>query len=196
MSTTDPVVPAVPPIIAPPAETPRVFTQDDVTAIATREKAQGHRAAMQEVSEKLGMTIEEATKLVADHKAAEDAQKSEAQKDREAAATERAEAATLKSEAARELHVARVTSALIAAGVDAKTIPVINLAVPVGADAAAITVAIDALKVTAPGLFGVAPARQDTTPPAPPGSPAAGKSAAEEAAAVALERGWTKPPAV
>lgn len=196
MTTTDPAVPAVPPIGTSPAETPRVFTQDDVTAIATREKAQGHRAAMQEVSEKFGMTIEEATKLVADHKAAEDAQKSEAQKDREAAAADRADAAQIKAAAAQELHAAKVTSALIAAGVDAKTIPVINLAVPVGADAAAITVAIDALKVTAPGLFTAAPARQDTTPPAPPGTPAAGKSAAEEAAAVALERGWTKPPAV
>lgn len=194
MSATDPAVPVVPPTPTPPADTPRVFTQDDVTAIATREKAQGHRAAMQEVSEKFGMSIEDATAALAAKKLADDAQKSDAQKDREAAAADRADAAQIKAAATQELHAAKVTSALIAAGVDAKTIPVINLAVPVGADAAAITVAIDALKVAAPGLFTVAPARQDTTPPAPPGSPAAGKSAAEEAAAVALERGWTKPP--
>ncbi|WP_169165111.1 hypothetical protein [Cellulomonas taurus] len=180
----------------PPAPTPpATFTQQQLNDIAASEKAQGRNAALREVSEKLGMTVEDAAQVLAAAKAADDANKSDAQRDREAAAKEKAEAEAEKAAAAADRHAARVERLLGTAGAANVAVAARAIDVAVGADDATVTAAIEKLKTDAPGLFGAAPTAPHTDPSKPPAAPPAKGTAAERAAAIAASRGYTKPAA-
>lgn len=89
--------------------------QAEMTRIATREKAEGKRAAEREIAEQLGVSVEEAKQLIADRKAAEDAKKDELAKATEAKAAADAKAA----DAERQLTEARLTQRIYDALEDA-----------------------------------------------------------------------------
>lgn len=88
------------------------FTQRDLNRIGTKEKAEGKAAALREVAEQLGCTVEEAKAALDKAREAEDKTKSEAQRDREKAQQELAAAEKAKQEAAQERHSALIERAL------------------------------------------------------------------------------------
>lgn len=152
----------------------RTFTQDEVSNIAAREKAQGRQAAENQLAEDLGVPIEEAREIIEQHRQREEAEKTEAQKAREAADREKAEAEQAKAEAARERHDAKVERALLKAGVNPdileRATPSLNL--EVGADDAAIKAEIDALKKDVPSFFGTGNGKPPSSTPG--GTPPSG----------------------
>lgn len=92
------------------------FTQADLKRIAAKEKAEGKRAAEKALADSLGVSLDEAKKIIAKHRETEDANKSEAEREREKAKQEREAAEAEKREAAAEKHEARIERALVAAG--------------------------------------------------------------------------------
>ncbi len=190
---TAPTEGATPPAGAPAAPPAATFTQEQVTAIGAREKSEGRNAALREVSDQLGMSVEDAKTFLAAAKAADDANKTEAQRALDAATTARAEAETARSEAAADRHAARVERLLTTSGAANVAVAARALDVTVGADEAAVSAAIEQLKTDAPGLFGAAPSAPHTDPSRPPATPPAAKTAAEQAAAIAAGRGYAKP---
>ena len=179
---------------APAAKT---FTQDDVTALAAAERDQGKRAGKAAAQDEINAAIKAAglpdgTDLSAVLEAAkrataaDEAAKTQAQRELDAAAKAKADAEQLLATAAKTLHDAKVERAL--AGAVNVAIAARALDVAVGADDDAIKAAVDNLKADVPGLF-------STTAPAPgsdPGNPPAAKdtrlSAREEAKAWAAQR--------
>lgn len=202
--------PPAPPIPAAPTDpraaenADKTFTQEQVTAFLTREKDQGERAGKAAVAaalnEKLvaaGLTdvdLDTAIALAASARAAEDAQKSEAQRALEAANTAKADAERIRAEATAELHAAKVTSALTSAGAANVAIAARAIDVTPGATPEEIKAAVDKLKTDAPGLFATT-AAPGSDPGTPPGGKPAGQTAKERAAALAEARGWGKPAA-
>lgn len=190
----DPPVNDGTPGAAPAAKT---FTQDDVTALAAAERDQGKRAGKAAAQDEINAAIKAAglpdgTDLSAVLEAAkrataaDEAAKTQAQRDADIAAKAKADAEQLLATAAKTLHDAKVERAL--AGAVNATIAARALDVAVGADDDAIKAAVDKLKAEVPGLF-------STTAPAPgsdPGNPPAAKdarlSAREEAKAWAAQR--------
>lgn len=190
----DPPVNDGTPGAAPAAKT---FTQDDVTALAAAERDQGKRAGKAAAQDEINAAIKAAglpdgTDLSAVLEAAkrataaDEAAKTQAQRDADIAAKAKADAEQLLATAAKTLHDAKVERAL--AGAVNATIAARALDVAVGADDDAIKAAVDKLKAEVPGLF-------STTAPAPgsdPGNPPAAKdarlSAREEAKAWAEQR--------
>lgn len=173
--------PPSPPPPAPPAPAPpepgKSFTQDDITRIATREKAEGRQAGINEILKELGVTdLEEGKTLLKRIRDAEDAQKTQAQKDAEAALTAKAEADKARKEAALERLMAKTERALLKAGVpDTKLEKVAKLvSLDSKADDAAIAQAVEDVKKDFPELFtGAAPPDPGKNPPKPsdPGGP-------------------------
>lgn len=139
------------------------FTQDDLNRVGSREKKEGREAALKEFAAKLGIeSLDEAAKIIKEHKDRQDQEKSEAQLAREAADKEKAEALKEKADANRERHEARVERHLLRAGVpegegDTAGVALARVArmldVEVGADAEAITEAVEELKKDFPALF-------------------------------------------
>lgn len=169
----------------------KTFSQEDVTAIAAREKDQGKRAAQEEISKRLGVPIEEAERLLKEMRKRADDEKSEAQRAREAADAEKAEAEREKQAAAQERHDARVERALLASGItdEAKVKRVGRLLdVEVGAEPDVIKAAVTTLKKDMPELFGEAPGGKKPPASDPNGKPPTGKSGDESA----LERGMKR----
>ena len=180
---------------APPAGPPAVktFTQDEVTAIATREKDQGRVLALREATEKLGgLTIEDAAKLAEAARAADEANKTEAQRELAAAQADKAAAAKEKADAAADRHAARLERLLGKAGAVDVEIAARALDIALGADEAAVTAAIEAFKTKVPGMFatGTTPPNTDPGHQPPPGG-GAKSTVTEQAAALAKARGWT-----
>ena len=179
------------------APTAKTFTQDDVTALAAAERDQGKRAGKAAAQDEINAAIKAAglpdgTDLSAVLEAAkrataaDEAAKTQAQRDADVAAKAKADAEAYLATAAKTLHDAKVERAL--AGAVNATIAARALDVAVGADDDAIKAAVDNLKADVPGLF-------STTAPAPgsdPGNPPAAKdtrlSAREEAKAWAEQR--------
>ncbi|MCR6649717.1 MAG: hypothetical protein NVV70_16860 [Cellulomonas sp.] len=143
------------------------LTQDQVNQIVQQRIAEATRRAEEKAQADLAAKLGGASldDVLAAHKTAQanaDALKSEAQRDREAAAREKAEAEQLKTDAAAELHITRITAALVAAGAPEKAATAITVpGVKVGATPEEIKTAVAALKTDLPGLF---------TAPAVPGS--------------------------
>ncbi|WP_097865804.1 hypothetical protein [Streptomyces sp. rh34] len=179
--------PQDPPKPSPPA-TPRTFTQDELTALAAKEKAQGERAgaraALEKVAADLGFTnLEDAKAFIEEGRRAKEAQLTEQEKrerelaDREARADAREKAAADRERAATRRAI---LVGLGATGVDLED-AVALLRVPDDADDTAITEAAEALKGRRGELFGVArpsdPAAVSGLPPAPGGAPAGGPPA-------------------
>ena len=179
------------------APTAKTFTQDDVTALAAAERDQGKRAGKGAAQDEINAAIKAAglpdgTDLSAVLEAAkrataaDEAAKTQAQRDADVAAKAKADAEAYLATAAKTLHDAKVERAL--AGAVNAAIAARALDVAVGADDDAIKAAVDKLKADVPGLF-------STTAPAPgsdPGNPPAAKdtrlSAREEAKAWAEQR--------
>lgn len=99
----------------PPASDKK-YSDADVNKIAAKHKAEGKAAAEKALAERLGVTVDEAAEIIRKHREAEDATKSEAERERAAAAKEREAAEAAKREAAAEIHEARVERALASSG--------------------------------------------------------------------------------
>lgn len=180
MTQPDPPAPTPAPTPAPPAPTPapepeKTLTQSEVNRIAAREKDEGKAAALREVQESLGIDLEAAKQILKEHNERNEAQKTEAQKARDAADKERAEAVKERAAATREIHDARVDRAFVGAGltdVDKVARYSKMLDVAVGASPEDISKAVESLKKEEPSLFGGTPAPKL---PAAPGSDPKGK---------------------
>lgn len=143
----------------------RTFTQADLDRIAGQARTEAKRTAARELAEQLGCTVEDAKAKIAAAAAAEDAEKTDAQRAREAADAEKAAAATERAEAARERLAAKVERHLLRAGVDEKALDRAHRLIDVDPDASDddITTEIEALKADIPALF--TPVGTQTPPP-------------------------------
>lgn len=178
---TPPAPPASPP--APPAppkpEGPASFSQEEVNAIATREKAEGERAAERKLAEQLGVPVAEAKKILQAHKDAQTAALTEAERAKQEAEQEKEAAAKDRAEAAAERLLVKKERALIRAGLHegrlGRAVKLVEVDDP-AADDAALDKAVGDLKKEMPELFtrppGAAPSGSPQgTPPAPAGQP-------------------------
>lgn len=160
--TPTPTPPAPDPTTAPPPPAPapappRTFSQDEVNSIATREKAQGERAANAAVAEALGMTVEDAAKVIADKKARDDAEKSELDKANEQVNTLTDQVAKASGETLSAQTARLVDHAIIRAGVsDLDQVSAIGGLVKVEADEVnvdTVVAAVEQVRETFPQLF-------------------------------------------
>ncbi|MFH8483597.1 hypothetical protein [Streptomyces sp. NPDC018055] len=175
------LTPQDPPKPGPPA-VPRTFTQDELTALAAKEKAQGERAgaraALEKVAADLGFSnLDDAKAFIEEGRKAKEAQLSEQQKkERELAEREaRAEAREKAAEARERTANRRALLAGLGATGDDLDDAAALLRVSDDADDEDVQAAADALKQRRPELFGAT--RQPdpaAVPPAPTGLPAAG----------------------
>lgn len=174
------------------------ISQAEMRRIAAREKAEGKQAAERAIADQLGVSIEEAKRIITAAKADEDKQKTEAQRAKEAADSEKAAAEKDKQDAKLERHQASVERALIRAlpndldddALDKRVARLSKLIeVEVGADADTIKAAVTQLKTEMPELFpttGTGPrggANGD-----PKGGPPKDKPKSEDAYSRGLER--------
>lgn len=181
----------------------KTFSQDDVTAAATRAAREAERKTRQRVeadlAEQLGCSVDEAKAKLAAAEKAEADKKSAADLALEAAETAKAEAAAEKAAAAKERLAAKVERRLVAAGVGqgieddadgkksaaalARAVRMLDLTPD--ADDDAIAAEIDALRDEVPALFTTSTGSGETPPPGvPPAKPkkgAGGKTPAERA---------------
>lgn len=182
-----------PPKPAPPAA--RTFTQEEVEALAAKEKAQGKRSAAKEFAEKHGFgSIEDAeTFIAAARQAQDDALSAQEKRDkelaaREARAEEREKAAETRERAANRRAV---LVGLGATGDDLEDAAAL-LRVADDADDTAVSEAAEKLKARRPELFGVTPSPDPTAktmPPAPGGAPAGGPPARQNPTGKPGDRG-------
>lgn len=182
---------------------PKTFTQEDLSALMAKEKAQGRRAGERAVTGLLSQTLKDAgfaedadlkevLTLAAAKRDADDAAASDAEKAVKAAEAREAEAAKKIAQAeAREFN-ARATIAL-AGAVDvnvAKAALAAYDVTPASSDED-LTEAITKLKTAAPGLF-----EKAVTVTTDPGSSRTGTTSTEtpreRAARRAQAQGWTK----
>ncbi|MFD9721125.1 hypothetical protein [Streptomyces sp. NPDC059076] len=187
--------PAVVPPVAPPPgddEEKVTITQRRLNVIMKDEKEEGRRAGLRSVAEAAGidpdtfdpakfaemlkaMDSERKAKLSEEQRKAEElAEREKALAERERKAVEQA-AETEKRDRESQIRAALVT--LGALGEDLEdAADMLEKRIPVGADAAAITTAAEALKKRRESLFG-GPAPATALPPAPGGGPAGGPPA-------------------
>lgn len=165
------------------------FTQADLDKAAAAARREGKRSAAEDLAKELGISVEDAKKVIADAKKAEDEKKDEATKAREAADAEKAAAEREKTEAAKERHAVKVERALLKAGIDPdKTERVAKLVeVEVGAEADEIETAVETLKSDIPTLF--AETDEETEDDKPTGSDPKGKQPKPKGGDDAIERG-------
>jgi len=187
---------------APPEPTPKTFSQDDLNNVSTRSrdegKRQGKTEAEQQVATDLGVSVEEAKRIIAESKRRSDEQKSEAERAKDAADAEKKAAADEKKAAASERHDTKLERFLLRAGVEAKLLARALRSlneVEIGADDAVIEKAVGDLKKDVPGLFGEAD--KEPAPEGDPGKPPAkpstgGKSKIDEGRERARKMGWSK----
>lgn len=178
-----PTPPATPPAApTPPAPTPPASPTD---AQLAAERAAATQAQTEAIATQLGVPVEEAVKIVAQHRAAEEASKSETQRAQEAAAAAQAEAERVRNEAVVALRDVHKRAALVSAGIVDATQQndlMLLVQIPEGtADADLPTVAlakVEELRQRYPAMFGSAtPGRTpppSTTPGVPPTPPAPG----------------------
>lgn len=130
----------------PPPAAP--VSQDDWNRKVSAERAQARREAERKIAEELGMSTEDAKKLIESQRAAEDAKKSEAQRLKDEADRAKADAERIKAEAAADRRAAKIERALGKAGVASDDLDVVSRMVVVDDDADddAINSAVDELK--------------------------------------------------
>ncbi len=171
--------PGAPP--APAAPAPVTMTQADLDALIGQRAAEAARAAKKAAEAALAALLGDRKLddlLAADAaaKAADDAKKTEAERALEAANAAKAEADKDRAAAKAELHITRVHSALLAAGVpEAGVAAVVVPDVTVDSTPEEIRTAVSKLKTTLPGLF-----TSTTAVPSDPGKPPAPKDQAGE----------------
>lgn len=176
----------------PPA---RTFTQAEVDAMMGRTRSEARTAAANELATDLGVTVDEAKAIIADRNAAEDANKTEAQRDREAAATAKAQADADRAEAARERRSIAAERALLAAGIVLDTDPEKASAalaravrmIDLDAESFNAVEQANTLKADVPGLF--TPTEGSGTRPSPPGGTRPKPPAGGPTTKSAVERG-------
>lgn len=96
----------------------KTYSQEQVNQIASKEKKDGKRAAVRELLEELGLEkIEDLKAIVTKHADAEEADKTETQKEKERAAREASAAEDAKKEAARDRRLAKLERMLSRQGV-------------------------------------------------------------------------------
>jgi hypothetical protein len=145
-----------------------------VTALATRESAEGRRAATREITERLGCTVDEAEQLLKDAREREDEKLSEADKKLKEAEARDTAAATREAAAVARERKANIRDALGEATVRADrrdlAMDTLLTRIPVDADDAGITAAVTALKEATPEWFTTTPDPNapKTTPKATP----------------------------
>lgn len=182
----DPPTPPAAPAADPPRPGPppaRTFTQEEVTSLAAKEKAQGERAGARAALEKFAAdngfsNVDDAKAFIEEARKAHEAQLSEQEKREQALAKREQELAAREAAAvARERNANRraVLVGLGATGDDLEDAAAL-LRVDDDADDATVQDAAAKLKERRPELFGVAPAAPPaaSTPPAPGGAPAGG----------------------
>ena len=165
---------------APPVSVPVTFTQDDLTRLAAREKAQGERAGektgMRKIAELLGLDpdtfdVAAVRKILDGQRNAEEAKLSDADKAKAAAQTDREAAAADRAAALNERLAGRKERVLRAAGVpEGKGLAVAAAALDIAFDDddATVNAAVTALQGDIPGLFAPGAPR---VPGAPGGAP-------------------------
>ena len=176
-----PPVPGAVGVVTPPAPpAPPTFTQDDLTRLAAREKAQGERAGektgMRKIAELLGLDPETfdvaaVRKILDGQRNAEEAKLSDADKAKAAAQTDREAAAADRAAALNERLAGRKERVLRAAGVpEGKGLSVAAAALDIAFDDddATVNAAVTALQGDIPGLFAPGAPR---VPGAPGGAP-------------------------
>jgi len=151
----------------------KVFSQDEMSRIATREKEQGKRSGQREVLDSLGFkSLEDAQSFTKTLQDAESAKLSEADRTKKEAEAERDAAKRERLEAKQERFQARLERQLLTAGVAEAQVAKVTKLVESDVDSSdeEITASIAELKESMPQLF--TPAQQDTKPPdSDPGKP-------------------------
>lgn len=139
----------------PPEKT---YTQRDLNRIAKREKEQGRKAALQQVADDLGMTVEEAKTFMEEANARSGKDTEDASKAKTRAAEKEKKAAALLVEAIEIRNSARVAAKLTAAGLAPKLAERLASTVDIDLtdddlDDDDIADAIDELREDTPALF-------------------------------------------
>lgn len=159
---------------------PRTFTQDELNAVAARERTSAAAAAKTardaELAEQFGVPVDQVAGLIKAAQDAENANLDEAQKAKKAADDARTAADGEKAAAALDRHSARIERKLIRAGIPEEKLDYATRLVTVdqAADDDALKAAIDKLKEDLPELFGAA----KEAPPRPYGVPDPGRGPA------------------
>lgn len=136
------------------------FTADqqaEVNRITGQRTAEATRAAIRQVAQDLGMTVDEAKQFIAEKKAADEAAKSEEQKRLDAIAAKERDAEAKDAAAAAKVRDADIRIALAEAGATGQELRdaavLIGAGLAADADEAAITTAVDDLKKRRGELF-------------------------------------------
>lgn len=164
-STDTPPGATDPPSGGTPPPTINTLTQEQFDLIISREKSQAERLARKTQLEKLGFTSQEdLDRFVKTARDAELASMTEVERLKAEATTTLAAAQAEREAIAAERHTTTVERELLRAGAPIdKTGRLVRLVeVDPGADLAAVTAAVEAVKVEFPAMFG---------PPQAPGSP-------------------------
>lgn len=203
---SDPVIPPVSPEPVAPTQPQPQFTQEQVTAIATRQKEEGREAALKEVAQQLNMSVEEAKTLIEAEKQRQDAAKTELERIQEENETLKRSNSEKDVVTAKSLRDEQVRAELIRSGLplpedlteaDKVLDQVTNLvtAQP-GATRDEIRESVKQLKeVTFPQLYATStapppklPGTPDGRPSGEPQKPPVGKTALERGAEIAKEQ--------
>jgi signal recognition particle GTPase len=148
----------------------KLFSQDDVNRIMTKEKDQGKRSGRREVLDSLGFeSFEEAQAFKKLLQEADAAKLSEADRAKKEAEAEKAAAAQERLEAKRDRFAAKLERQLTTAGVQPELVGKVTRLIESDVDSTdeEITAAVAELKATMPQLF--TPAQQE--PKLPTGDP-------------------------
>lgn len=183
---------------------PATFSQDDVTAAATRAAKEAERrtrqSLTQSIADELGCSVEEAKAIIAAKQATDAANATELDKARQAQAQAEAKATAAEQAAARLTAETAAKDALLAAKVRPEHIARALRLIDPGSDD--LDGEITALAEDLPALFTTDDGTGTPPPPpagfTPPRTPPAGgstpKSMAELGHAEAVRLGWVKPP--
>lgn len=199
--------PTTPPTAEPPAapSTPKSFTQDEVTSIATKEAAEAARRTTRQLLATLGFqNQDELAQWVSKTREAEKAQMTEAERKFAEASEKEAAAVAREATATATILNVSVKEALMDAGVPTKDAELIRAMVSVEPTASRedIASAVDDLKAKMPHLFGrPAGGGAPSSEPASGGAPAGGQpslttldAGKARAAQLNAARGLTKTP--
>lgn len=166
-----------PPKPAPPTAGTVVMTQEELSALAAREKSQGKRSALKEWAAEHGFSNpDDAAAFIKAAREAQQAQLSEAEKREQALAEKERELAAREAQAAARLREATRKAALVALGATGDDLEDATalLRVDDDADEETVRAAAEKLRERRPELFGATrtPEQRTTLPPAPSGAPA------------------------
>lgn len=142
------------------------FTQADMDRVAGAARAEARRAATNDLATQLGVTPDEAKKIIDEHQAAREAQQSEVQRAQAAAQAAEARATAAETQAARfgadnTVRLALIAAGMAPAGVD-DGLRLVD--VDPADDIDAVTAKVAALAGRLPALF----TTDGSTTPAPP----------------------------